>query len=321
MFRTKSRKIILAPLAGISSYPFRKICKESGADVVLSEMISADGLVRQSTKTIRLLYFEEDERPYGVQIFGSEPEIIAEAAYITSKFKPDFIDINLGCPVRKVVKRGAGSALLKNISKIDEIIKSVIKCVDIPVTAKIRSGWDDNNIVCIEVAKLLEDNSVSAITVHPRTQKMMFKGKADWELIRQVKENVNIPVIGNGDIFCGADAKRMFDETHCDHIMLGRGTLGNPWIFNKIKKFLKTGKEMADPPNEKKIDICIKQLELAIKAKGNHYGLLDMRKHIGWYLKSMPNSSPIKKEIFSQNDEKIVKNTLLNYKKNLSNTS
>ncbi|MFC1726048.1 tRNA dihydrouridine synthase DusB [candidate division KSB1 bacterium] len=321
MFRNGDKKIFLAPLAGITSYSFRAICKEFGADATLSEMISADGLTRENTKTLRLLFFHEEERPFGVQIFGNSPKIMAQASKKILKFKPDFIDINLGCPVPKVVKRGSGSALLRDLKKAKEIADAVVNEVDIPVTAKIRSGWDENNIVCVELAKLLEETGISAITVHPRTQKMMFKGEANWDLIKEVKDNINIPVIGNGDILDGKSAEQMYRATGCDHIMIGRGALGNPWIFSEIKHYLKYGEPLPEPGYDEKIDTCLRQFKLSIEKKGKYYGLLEMRKHIAWYLKGIPDNTAIKVEIFSQTDENKVEEILLKYKEEISGLS
>jgi len=319
IFMSTDRKIFLAPLSGITSHSFRIICKEYGADVLLSEMVSADGIIRGNKKSLNMLYFTEKERPFGVQIFGSESFIIAEAAKIVSKYNPDFIDINFGCPVRKIVQKGAGAALLKNPKKIKEIVETVLNNVNIPVTAKIRSGWDVNHIICIELSKIFEKIGVSAVTIHPRTKSMMFKDKSDWSLIKDIKRNVNIPVIGNGDIFNCFDAKKMFDETNCDHIMIGRGALGNPWIFKNIKNYLNNGIVPRKPSYEEIIDVCIKQLKLSLNEKGDFHGIIDMRKHISWYIKGLPNNSEIKRFIFKESRKEKIEQILIDYKRTLQN--
>ena len=227
-------RTILAPLAGVSDSSFRLICKQNGVALVFSEMVSSEGLVRNDRKSNQYLEFLEEERPIGMQLFGSNPDVMAEAAKIVEQKKPDFIDLNFGCPVKKVVKKGAGSAILKDMKLLRKITQSVVMSTSTPVTVKIRSGWNTSQINAIEVAKILEDCGVSAVTIHPRTQTQYFKNHSDWNIIREVKQAVTIPVIGNGDIYNCYDAKQMIDETDCDFIMIGRGVLGNPLIFNQI---------------------------------------------------------------------------------------
>ncbi|MDZ7346263.1 MAG: tRNA dihydrouridine synthase DusB, partial [candidate division KSB1 bacterium] len=228
----------LAPLAGWSDSPFRQLCREFGADLVYSEMISADGVGRNQAKTLKLAEFVESERPIGLQVFGAEPETVAEAARILAQLKPDFIDLNFGCPAKKVVRRGAGSALLSDLPLLQKIAAAAVRAVDLPVTAKLRSGWDAASINVVEAARRLADVGIVALTVHPLTQTMQFSGKADWEIIRRVVEAVSIPVIGNGDVKSPADAQRMFKTTGCRGVMIGRAASANPWIFRQISQYL-----------------------------------------------------------------------------------
>lgn len=289
-------------MAGVADSAFRLVAKSWGASIVFTELVSADGIVRNSPKSYRLFQFLPEERPIGIQLFGSEPEIMARAAVEVEKVRPDFIDLNFGCPAKKVVARGAGAAVLKELPRMRAIVKAVVSTVPTPVIGKIRSGWDDKRIVAVQAAKILEEEGACAVTVHPRTQKMKFKGKADWEIIRQVKESVSIPVIGNGDVMSPVDAKKMIEATGCDLIMIGRGALGKPWIFRQIDHYLETGEIMEEPNNKEKIEICIRHYNLAIKLLGEERAVKEMRKHIGWYVKGMSGSSRFRKEIFSLTD-------------------
>ena len=278
--------IVLAPMAGICNSAFRRIIKEFGCGLIVSEMVSDKAIFYGSKKTIDMLYMKEEERPISQQIFGSDTESFVYAAkYIEENMKPDIIDINMGCPVPKVaVSAQAGSALLKNPNKVYEIVKAVVDAVNVPVTVKIRSGWDSNSINAVEIAKVIEKAGASAITVHPRTRAQGYSGLSDWNIIKQVKENVNIPVIGNGDIKSCYDAKRMLEETNCDAIMIGRGVLGNPWLIKECIDYL-DGKEIIKPTNMDILNMVEKHLNYLLEFKDERVAILEMRTQIGYYLK------------------------------------
>lgn len=314
-------QVILAPMAGVCNSAFRKICKEMGCALVCAEMVSDKGMVYNSKKTKDMLYFEEAERPISQQIFGSDKDTFVEAAkMVYDIMHPDIIDINMGCPVPKVAVRSqAGSALLKNPELIYDIVSAVVASVPVPVTVKIRSGWDANSINAVEVAKTCEKAGASAITVHPRTRSQLYSGKADLEIIKKVKESVKIPVIGNGDITDIESAKYMLEYTKCDAIMIGRGVLGNPWLIKEIDEYLKTGIIIEKPTYEEKIKMCYKHLSYLLKIKNEHVSVLEMRSHIAWYIKGMPYHKEIKNLIFAAQTKEDITEILDNYLKKLYN--
>ncbi len=281
-------QIVLAPMAGVSDSAFRRIAKEMGCGLVVAEMVSDKAIFYGSKKTIDMLYMKDSERPISQQIFGSDKESFVYAAkYIEQNMHPDIIDINMGCPVPKVATRAqAGSALLKDPSKVYEIVKAVVESVNIPVTVKIRSGWDENNINAVSIAKVIEKAGASAITVHPRTRSQGYSGKANWDIIKQVKENVNIPVIGNGDIKTCYDAKRMLDETKCDAVMIGRGLLGNPWLIKECLDYF-DNKEIKEITISERLDMVLKHFNYLLEFKEEKIAILEMRTHISYYLKNI----------------------------------
>ena len=313
--------VVLAPMAGVCNSAFRKIIKEMGCGLIYAEMVSDKAMVYNSKKTKEMLYFEEIERPIAQQIFGSDKETFVEAAkMVYDIMKPDIIDINMGCPVPKVaVKAQAGSALLKNPEKIKEIVEAVVQAVPVPVTVKIRSGWDNNNINAVEVAKIIEEAGASAVTIHGRTRSQGYSGKADLEIIKQVKEEVNIPVIGNGDIVDIESAKHMLEYTKCDAIMIGRGTLGNPWLIREIVTYLDNGTILPKPTYEEKIKMCFHHLDYLSKLKDEKVSVLEMRSHIAWYIKGLPNSTEVKNECFKSKTKEELEKILNNYLKELKN--
>ena len=312
-------QIVLAPMAGISNSAYRKICKEMGCGLIYAEMVSDKAIFYDNKKTKDMLYMEDDERPIAQQIFGSDVETFVIAAkYIEDVMKPDIIDINMGCPVPKVaVHAQAGSALLKNPEKIKEIVSSVVKAVHTPVTVKIRSGWDHDSINAVEVAKVCEEAGASAICVHPRTRSQGYTGKADWSIIKAVKEAVNIPVIGNGDITDVYKAKQMLDETGCDLIMIGRGVLGNPWLIEDINNYLDKGIIPNQRTGIEKIDMCIKHIEYLKKIKPDKLVCLEIRSHIAWYLKGLKNSASIKEKVCKLTNSCDIIDLLKTYKEDL----
>ena len=296
---TIKNQVVLAPMAGISNSAYRRICKEMGCGLVYAEMVSDKAIMYGNQKTLDMLKMTDEERPLAQQIFGTDVDSFVKAAiYVYENMHPDIIDINMGCPVPKVALRAqAGSALLKNPDKIFEIVKAVVEAVPIPVTVKIRSGWDYEHINAVEVAKIIEKAGASAICVHPRTRSQGYSGKADWNIIRQVKESVLIPVIGNGDIKTPMDAKRMLSETHCDAIMIGRGVLGNPWLIKNTLRYL-NGEELFPVTVEDRIRMCLKHLNLLKKLKDEKIACLEIRNHIGWYFKGIKGSNDIKNKVY-----------------------
>jgi tRNA-dihydrouridine synthase B len=309
-------QVVLAPMAGICNSAFRRIAKEMGAGLIYAEMVSDKALLYKSKKTEDMLYMKDEERPISQQIFGSDKESFVEAAKIVcEKMHPDIIDINMGCPVPKVaVSQQAGAALLKNPDKVYEIVKSVVEAVSIPVTVKIRSGWDKNSINAIEIAKVCERAGASAICVHPRTRSQRYEGLSDWNIIKEVKESISIPVIGNGDIRSVDDAKRMIELTNCDAVMIGRGVLGNPWLIRDIVNYLEDGALPKVISKDEKIDMCIKHMNYLLSFKDEKTAVLEMRSHIAWYLKGLDGVNEVKREIFKVTTEKDVLEILTKFK-------
>jgi len=307
--------IFLAPMAGITDLPFRLICKENNAGLVYTEMVSSKALLYEDEKTKLLLKTCDKEKPLAVQIFGSDPEAIAYAADFTSKIG-QIVDINMGCPAPKVVKNGDGSKLLLNLELVEKIVKAAVNASSVPVTVKMRIGWDQEHIVAIEAAKIIEKAGASAITVHGRTRSQYYSGSADWDIIKKVKESVNIPVIGNGDIRNCYEAKKALEKSNVDAIMIGRASLGNPWIFKQTVEYLKTGRVLPNPTDEEKLDTIIKHLEMEIEEKGEFIAVREMRKHISAYTKNMKNSSQFRSIINTLESKEEVENALKEYFKN-----
>ena len=305
-----NNNLLLAPMAGITDRAFRIICEKFGPGLVCTEMISAKGLYYDDSKTKQLLNMEDEKHPIAVQIFGSDIQSMGYAAKYISKYA-DIIDINMGCPAPKVVKNGDGSKLLLDLDKAKSIIEEVVRKSNVPVTVKFRKGWDNNNIVAVEMAKIAEQAGASAITIHGRTRSEFYSGVADWEIIKKVKESVKIPVIGNGDIKNASDAKKIFDQTGVDGIMIGRGTLGNPWIFEQIKSELNN--EVFNISNSEKLSLILEQLNLEIEDKTEKVAMMEMRKHISWYIKNTKDASKIRDKINQITDKKELINTLTEY--------
>ena len=311
--------LLLAPMAGVTDMPFRTICKKMGASMMYTEFVSAEGIIRENTKTLDMIKFADFERPIGVQIFGDNPEVVGKSAkYINKKFKPDIIDINFGCPVPKITKKGAGSAALRDLSLMNDIATSVVENTNgTPVTAKIRAGWDSNSIVAIDAGKLLEKIGLKAMTLHARTTKQGYSGKSDWKLIKELKKEVNIPVIGNGDVSSLDDFKEIINETSCDAVMIGRAALGNPWIFKEIMSYY-NNVDYNEPTFNEKVITCLNHIELLEKYKNETACINLSKKHIAYYIKSFKNSSKWRKQIMSKNSIFDIKEILHDMKKNYS---
>lgn len=309
-------KIVLAPMAGISNTSYRKIIKKMGAGLIYAEMVSDKALVFDNKKTFDLLKMSDEERPIAQQIFGSDISSFVQSAKIVEEtMHPDIIDINMGCPVPKVAIRAqAGSALLKNPQKVYEIVSAVVNAVNVPVTVKIRSGWDEKSINAVEVARQIERAGASAITIHGRTRAQGYSGQADWKIIKKVKEAVTIPVIGNGDVTSCYDAKRMLDETGCDAVMIGRGVLGNPWLIKECVDYLENGTIPQPVSFLEKVDMMQKHYELLLNDKTEKQALLEIRSHIIWYLKGMPQSKEIKNKICQSKTSKEMFDIINDYK-------
>lgn len=307
-------EVFLAPMAGVTDLPFRLICKELGCGLLYTEMINAKALCYDDKNTKKMLNILDEEHPVAVQIFGSEPEFMGKAAQILNDYPNEILDINMGCPAPKVVKNGDGSALMRNPKLAGQVLDQVVKNSKKPVTLKIRKGWDDNSVNALEIAKIAEDCGICAITIHGRTREQYYSGQADWDIIGEVKSQISIPVIGNGDITSVEDAIRIKDHTGCDAIMIGRGAQGNPWIFKRIDHYMKTGQLLDPPSKDEKIDIAIKHMDLAIKEHGEYVAVREMRKHIGWYLKGMKHSARFRDQINHMVTAKEVIDTLNQYR-------
>ena len=288
--------ILLAPMAGITDLAFRKVCKENNCGLVETEMVSAKAVYYNDEKTMKMLNMEGEKRPVSIQIFGNDPEVMMAATKILDG-KSELVDINMGCPAPKVVKNGDGSKLLLDLDLVEKIVKSVVSVSKVPVTVKMRTGWDENTIVAEEAAKIIEKSGASAITIHGRTRSEFYSGKANLDLIKRVKEAVNIPVIGNGDVIDGISAKEMFEKTGVDGIMIGRGTLGNPWIFKHIIHYIETGENLPSESNEEKLATIIKHFNLLLEEKGEYTAVREIRKHAAWYVKNMKDASKFKCEV------------------------
>lgn len=308
-------QIVLAPMAGISNSAYRRICKEMGCGLIYAEMVSDKAIQFNNQKTIDMLYMSEEERPIAQQIFGSDLESFVYAAkYIEENMHPDIIDINMGCPVPKVAVRAqAGSALLKNPDKVYEIVRAVVDSVNVPVTVKIRSGWDSNSINAVLIAKTIEKAGASAICIHPRTRSQGYSGKADWNIIKDVVNSVHIPVIGNGDVKTPEDAKRMLEETGCTAVMIGRGVLGNPWLIRNSIAYL-DGQSYEEVTIKDRVDMCLKHLDYLSKLKCEKVACLEIRNHIGWYFKGIPGANELKNKVYQTSKISDIISLLIEFK-------
>jgi len=286
--------LYLAPMAGITDLPFRSICKEYGADVLITEMVSTRGIVYDDSKTLKLLSVSPEEKPIGVQLFGNNPRDFAISVKKIADLPFDFININMGCPTPKIVNNGDGCALMKDPELASNIIRACVEASEKPVSIKIRKGWNASSINAVEFSMMAESSGAAMVVIHGRTREMFYQGKADWDIIREVKAAVNIPVIGNGDVFSAEDAESMIEQTNCDGIMIGRGALGKPWIFREIKHYLKTGTKFNPPSLDERYRTMLLHLNKSISYHGEHIGILEMRKHLAWYIKGLPHSAPVK---------------------------
>ena len=287
--------LILAPMAGVTDLPFRVLCREEGCGLLYTEMVSAKAILYKNKNTKELLEVDPSERPIAVQLFGSDPQILGAMAHQIEDGPYDLIDLNMGCPVPKVAGNGEGSALMKNPKLVEEILSSMVRSVKKPVTVKFRKGFDDEHVNAVEIAKIAESCGVAAVAVHGRTREQYYSGTADWDIIRQVKEAVSIPVIGNGDIFTPQDAERCLEETGCDGLMIGRGARGNPWIFRRTAHYLETGELLPEPDGQEIGKMIMRHARMQVKMKGEYIGMKEMRKHVAWYTAGLPHSASMRR--------------------------
>lgn len=304
--------LLLAPMEDVSDPPFRALCKQHGADLMYTEFISSEGLIRDAAKSLRKLDIFEYERPIGIQIFGGEESSMVEAAQICERANPDLIDINYGCPVKKVVCKEAGAGILKNIPKMIRLTEAVVKAVNKPVTVKTRLGWDDSSKNIVEVAERLQDIGIKALSIHGRTRVQMYKGSADWELIGAVKNNprITIPIFGNGDVDSPEKALEMKNKYGVDGIMVGRASIGYPWIFNEIKHYLKTGNHLPPPTIDNRVEAALQHLDFSLRWKGRHEGMVEMRRHYSNYFRNIPHFKEYRQKLVTSLDENEIKAVL-----------
>ncbi len=289
--------IFMAPMAGVTNSAFRKIVRQFDCGLVFTEMVNARGMVDRLKNSWKLMEFSGEERPISLQIFGSDSKVMAEAACLGVDYGYDMIDINMGCPTPKIVKNGEGAFLMRNLPLAQRILESVTGAVEIPVSLKMRKGWQEGEVTALPLAKIAEETGVSFVTIHGRTREQFYRGEADWDIIREIKESVNIPVVGNGDLRSPQDCKRMIEETGCDGIMIGQGALGNPWIFKQVERYLKEGELISPPSQQEVINIVLEHLSLLTDLKGERTAVKEMRKHVSWYIKGIKGSNLLRKKI------------------------
>jgi len=315
------KPLALAPMENVTDLPFRLVCKELGADIVYTEFVNTEGLVRNSDKTKLKMNFIEEERPFGIQLYGGNPDTMYRAAAMAAELQPDIIDINCGCWVKNVVKNGAGSDLLRDLPRMENIIKAVVSATNIPVTVKTRLGWDSDNICILDIAKIVEQAGAQALTIHCRTRAQAHQGDPDFSWIAKVKQIISIPVIANGSIDTPVKVKKIFDETECDGIMIGRGAIYNPWIFRQTKDYLQREKEALEPNFEERLRVLLRHLHLSVQIKGERRGVIEFRKHYSGYLKGFPNVAKIRQEAMQYTELEPLVELLMSYKETVSKSN